>query len=281
MSCSKRDIGSNRGKENKGQDAPENKQAPQNFTGLEILKTFVELIGKEDPVIEVITSASGLGNEFFEDYNKVFTELGVKRVNHIHHNTRKEVLDDNLLERISAADAFFFSGGDQLLLTSLYGGTILMRNLKERYIHDKIVIGGTSAGAMALSTPMIYAGSKEVHELGGEIKVTTGLEFMKDICIDTHFVHRGRFVRLAQVIATNPTNIGIGIEEDTAMIVRGGQDVEVIGSGTIIFFEGYDISETNVGEFGCKKPISIRNLKVHILSKGDTYRIEHFNPPHQ
>jgi cyanophycinase len=133
---------------------------------------------------------------------------------------------------------------------------------------------------MAMSTPMIYAGNNEVAEIAGEIKVTTGLEFLKDVAIDTHFVHRGRFIRLAQVIATNPTCIGIGIEEDTAIIMRNGVEAEVIGSGTIIIFEGFQISETNIADFGKKEQITIRNLRVHILSKNDTYHIEHLNPPH-
>jgi cyanophycinase len=268
------------GKESKDDDQPENKEAPDNFTGQEILKAFAQLTEKEIPVIEVITTASSLPEESFNDYLKVFSELGVTAVNHIHHNNRKELLSDDLEERVNAADAFFFSGGDQLLLSSVYGGSIFLKQLKERYINEKIVIAGTSAGAMALSTPMIYAGSKEVEELAGEIKVTTGLEFLKDICIDTHFVHRGRFIRLAQVIATNPTCIGIGIEEDTAMIVRKGTEAEMIGSGTIIIFEGYQISETNVSDFGTKKQISIRDLRVHILSKGDKYTIQHLSPPH-
>jgi cyanophycinase len=270
------------GAENKGEEAPEKKETPNNFTGLEVLRTFVELTGKENPTIEVVTSASTLGDESFADYQKVFAELGVTNIGHIHHVTRKEVLDNTILliERINNADAVFFSGGDQLLLTSLYGGSLMMKRLKERYINNPIIVGGTSAGAMALSTPMIYAGSKEVQELAGEIKITTGLEFLKDVCIDTHFVHRGRFIRLAQVIATNPASIGIGIEEDTAIIVRGGTEAEIIGSGTILIFEGYGITETNVDEFGSKKQISIRNLNVHILSKGDKYCFEHLNPPH-
>ena len=269
------------GKESKEQAEPENKQMPHNFTGQEILKRFIELIGKEYPVIEIVTSASNLVDESFKDYDKVFSELGIKKLGHIHHASRKEVLEDKELEeRINAADAFFFSGGDQLLLASMYGGTLCLKRLKERYIAEDIVIGGTSAGAMAMSTPMIYAGNKEVQELAGEIKVTTGLEFLKDICIDTHFVHRGRFIRLAQVIATNPGCIGIGIEEDTALIVRKGLEAEIIGSGTVIICEGYGISFTNIDEFGSKKPITIRDLNVHILSKGDKYKIEHLNPPH-
>jgi cyanophycinase len=272
-------IGGKESKENGSE--PENKETPENFIAQEILKKFVELTGKEKPVIEVITTASSQGDEAFKDYQKVFAELGVSDIGHIHHKTRAEVLEDNLEERVAAVDGLFFSGGDQLLLASLYGGTTFLKALKDRYINDKIVIAGTSAGAMAMSTPMIYAGSKEVEELGGEIKVTTGLEFLKDVCIDTHFVHRGRFIRLAQVIASNPTCIGIGIEEDTAILVTNGVYAEVLGSGTIIIIDGYNISQTNVADFGSKRPISIRDLRVHILSSGDKYQIEVLNPPHQ
>jgi cyanophycinase len=182
---------------------------------------------------------------------------------------------------MAAADAFFFTGGDQLKLTSIYGGTSFLTQLKERYINETIVIAGTSAGAMALSTPMIYAGNDEVQELGGEIKVTMGLEFLRDVCIDTHFVHRGRFIRMAQVVVTNPTCIGIGIEEDTAVVLRNGVEAEVIGTGTVIVLEGFDIAEASIDDFGGKKPITIRDLKMHILSSGNKYEIKQANPPHK
>jgi cyanophycinase len=133
---------------------------------------------------------------------------------------------------------------------------------------------------MALSTPMIYAGNQEVQELGGMIKITTGLEFLKDVCIDTHFVHRGRFVRMAQVVVTNPSCIGLGIEEDTAVMVRNGLDAEVLGTGTVIFMHGFDITETNIEDFTSDKPINIRNIKMDILSEGSTFRIPQMNPPH-
>jgi cyanophycinase len=248
---------------------------------MEILKTFVELSGKPNPAIEVITSASEQGEESFEDYRKAFEELKVSNVGHIHHNSREEVLVNGLTERIEKADAVFFAGGDQLKYTSRYGGTHFLTRLKERYIYDKIVVGGTSAGAMMLSTPMIYAGSDEVQEIGGEIKITMGLEFLKDVCIDTHFTNRGRFVRMAQVIVTNPSCIGIGIGEDTAIVVRDGLDAEVIGSGLVIVIDGFFIGQTNVDDFLDKKPVTIRDLKVHILSCGSHYNIPQCNPPHK
>lgn len=270
------------GAENKGEVDAKKKQTPSDFERLEVLRTFIELTGKKQPVIEVFTSASSEGKGSFEDYRKVFEEeLEVHNVGHIHHNTRQEMLTDaTLIDRMKKADGFFFAGGDQLKYTSLYGGSPFLKQLKERYIHEPVVIAGTSAGAMALSTPMIYAGNEEVQELGGEIKVTTGLEFLKDVCIDTHFVHRGRFVRMAQVIVTNPTCIGMGIEEDTAVMVRNGLDAEVLGTGTVIFLQGFEITETNIEDFASDKPINIRNIRMDILSSGSGFKIPQINPPH-
>ncbi|RYY94440.1 MAG: cyanophycinase [Chitinophagaceae bacterium] len=269
------------GAENKGEEKAKKKHTPSDFERFEILKDFIKLTGKKEPRIEVVTSASGEGKESFEDYRGAFAELGLRTVGHLHHNSRKEVLDDESLpERIDNLDAIFLAGGDQLKYTSLYGGTDFLTRLKERYIQEPIVVAGTSAGAMAMSTPMIYAGNDEVQELGGMIKVTTGLEFLKDVCIDTHFVHRGRIVRMAQVVVTNPSCIGIGIEEDTGMIVRNGVEGQVVGTGTVIVLEGFGISEANIDEFTSEKPITIRNLMMHILSAGDTYSIPRRNPPH-
>ena len=264
------------GKEDKGEEEIDENETPEG-----ILKNFTELIEKENPRIEIITSASSEGDEMFEDYKKVFGKLHAKNLGHIHHKTRKEVLDDDLTERVNKADAFFLTGGDQLLLSSLYGGSNFLTQLKERYIKDKIVIAGTSAGAMCLSTPMIYAGNKEKQQITGAIKITTGLEFLKDVCIDTHFIDRARFIRMAQVIATNPTSIGIGIEEDTAIIVRKGDEAEVIGNGVVTIIEGFEISSSNITEFGTDEKVSICDLRVHLMAKGNTYHIPQINPPHK
>lgn len=268
------------GKENKGQqpgkDVPE-----ENFVPLEVLRDFVGLIEKENPVLEVITSASSEGEESFKEYHRLFAELGVSAVGHIHHDTRKETMDTAIMNRLEKADAFFFSGGDQLKLTYLYGGSSLLYYLKRRYVYEPVVIGGTSAGAMALSTPMIYAGNEDVQQTNGAIKITTGLEFLKDVCIDTHFVDRSRFVRMAQVIATNPTCVGIGIEEDTAIIVRNGLQAKVVGTGVVTVIEGFHIDESNITSFTEKSAVSVRNLKVHLLSRDDNYAIPQLNLPHK
>lgn len=266
------------GHENKS-SVPEKKvQVEENYDPLEILKTFASLIKKENPVIEIITTASSQGEESYEDYLKGFAEIGITNLNRIHHDSRSQLLEDNLQDRINKADGFFFSGGDQLKLTSIYGGTDTLQQLKKRYLDETIVIAGTSAGAMALSTPMIYAGSEEVQIISGEIKITTGLEFLPDVCIDTHFVHRGRFIRMAQVIATNPACIGLGIEEDTGVIVRDGLKADVIGSGVVICLEGRNIICSNI--VSLNNAVSIQNLNMHIYSKGDMFQIPQYNPPH-
>jgi len=268
------------GHEGKVGEAPQNHEKPEGYDPLTVLKTFASLIENKEAPVEVITTGTSEGQDSFGEYKKIFNDLGLKTINHVHHKERRDVTGRELKEATKKAAAFFFAGGDQLTLTAMYGGTDFLSDLKERYIREKIVIAGTSAGAMAMSTPMIYAGKKEIEQLGGEIKVTTGLEFLKDVCIDTHFVHRGRFIRMAQVLATNPTSIGIGLDEDTAMVVRNGTDTEVVGSGIITIIEGFYIDYTNIDEAGQKQPVSIRDLRVHLLARGDKYKIPQMNPPH-
>lgn len=268
------------GHENKGEE-PETMLQKENPNPLEVLGLLHELVKVENPIIEVITTASALPDESFKEYNKVFKEVGFSEVNHVHHVKRGEVLEDKeLLRRLGKDSTFFFTGGDQLKLTSIYGGTKFLLMLKQRYIRERVVIAGTSAGAMALSTPMIYAGSGDAQEVTGEIKITTGLEFLKDVCVDTHFTDRNRFVRMAQVIASNPTCIGVGISEDTAMVVRNGREVEIFGSGMVVVMEGFDITDSNITGAGEKVPFSVQNLKEHMLSRGDKYEIPQNNPPH-
>ncbi|PWG79837.1 cyanophycinase [Pararcticibacter amylolyticus] len=269
------------GHENKGEN-PEKDHNRKKEDRLSVLKVFVSLINSQDPVIEIVTSASSEGDVLFGEYLRAFHDLGVKRVGHIHHDDREKVLHEaaSCIDRIKQTDAVFFSGGDQLKLTFLYGGTELLLCLKQRYIREQLVIGGTSAGAMAMSTPMIYAGNKDVQQIAGEVKITTGLEFLKDVCIDTHFVDRGRFVRMAQVVATNPTCIGIGIEEDTAIIIRNGIEAEVCGTGILITIDGRHIRSSNITEFGDNPKVTIRDLHVDVLSEGNSFIIPQTNPPH-
>ncbi|RZK64011.1 MAG: hypothetical protein EOO92_28090 [Pedobacter sp.] len=127
---------------------------------------------------------------------------------------------------------------------------------------------------------MIYASAEETEMIMGEVKITTGFEFLRDVCIDTHFVHRGRFVRMAQVIATNPACIGIGIEENTALVVTDGANTCVYGTGVVIVIDGKDNTENSITDFGANKALGIRGLKVDILSAGQQFKLPQRNLPH-
>lgn len=247
-----------------------------------VIKEFISLIQQENPVIELITTAGSEDVEgTYQEYKALFEKFSNCTVNQIHHDKREFIDQEESEARLNAAHAVFIAGGDQLKLTSIYGGTGFLFLLKHRYIYEGLLVGGTSAGAMVLSTPMIYAGTGQSEMIAGAVKVTTGFEFLRDVCIDTHFVERGRTVRLAQVIATNLSTIGLGIEEDTAVIVRNGVDATVVGNGVVMIMDGKESFGSNVTDFDEEMKLTIRNLKISILSKGETFNIHQLNPPHK
>ena len=145
--------------------------------------------------------------------------------------------------------------------------------MQHRYAAEDFVIAGTSAGAMAMSNTMIYEGNPFHSHLKGEVKITTALRFIDEVIFDSHFEKRGRFGRLAQAVASNPGCIGVGLGEDTAMIVTKGDDMEAIGSGLNVIIDGHDINHTNIADIPEGNPISIENLRVHFCSRGNGYII--------
>ena len=167
-----------------------------------------------------------------------------------------------------------FSGGNQLRLSTIFGGTRFLQILLERYDKEAaFVVAGTSAGAMAMSNTMIYEGNAARAHLKGEVKITTGLGFIDDVIIDSHFEKRGRFIRLAQAVASNPSCIGIGLGEDTGMLITDGNKMEAIGSGCVTIIDGHDIRYSNLADIPDGNPFSIDNLKVHICEKGNGYMV--------
>lgn len=171
------------------------------------------------------------------------------------------------------ASGFMFMGGDQLRLTSFLGGTPLMERLKKRYTNENTIIAGTSAVAAALSTPMIYTGESDGGFRKGDVFITTGLEFMRGVVIDTHFISWGRISRMTQAIATNLECIGIGLEEDSAIFFTEGQEIEVLGSDLIVVVDGKGMSRTNIAEIDPGVPVTVRDLKIHMLGRGDRYTL--------
>lgn len=244
-----------------------------NFFELGILRRVVEEAGGRSARIEVITTASMIPYEVGENYLNAFGRIGCTNIGLMHIRTRQDAMNDEFVERVRHCDAVMFSGGNQLRLSATDGGTEFLTILKKRYWEEDFVIAGTSAGAMAMSNTMIYEGNATRAHLKGEVKITTGLGFLNSVIIDSHFEKRGRFGRLAQAVATNPSCIGVGLGEDTGMLITDGNKMEAIGSGLVVIIDGHDILHSNIADIPDGNPISLENLKVHFCEKGNGYLI--------
>jgi len=263
------------GAEDKGTDLEtgEIHRSNLNFFELGILRRVVEESGGLTSRIEVITTASTIPYEVGENYLNAFGKIGCTNVDIMHIRNRQDTANKDYIQRIKECDAVMFTGGNQLRLSVTDGGTEFLAILKDRYLNDDFVIAGTSAGAMAMSHTMIYEGNATRAHLKGEVKMTTGLGFINSVIIDSHFEKRGRFGRLVQAVATNPSAIGIGLGEDTGMLITDGNKMEGIGSGLVVIIDGHDILHSNIADIPDGNPVSIENLKVHFCEKGNGYLI--------
>lgn len=224
--------------------------------------------------IEIITTASSIPKEVGAEYIDAFKQLGILDTAVLDVRTREEANSPEVLDRLRFADIVMFTGGDQLRLTSIFGGTAFHHLLLERYQNEHFVISGTSAGAAASSNNMIYQGSSSEALLKGEVKITGGLGFINNVIIDTHFVQRGRIGRLLYACASNPINLGIGLGEDTGLLITDGQSMEAIGSGLVILVDGTHMRHTNITDVEMGQPVSIENLTVHVMSFGDHFDLK-------
>jgi len=246
-----------------------------NFFELGILRRIVEEAGGPDTRIEVITTASMIPYEVGENYLNAFGKIGCTNIGIMPIRNRSDAMDSEYIERIRKCDALMWSGGNQLRLSSTFGGTEILRIALERYTDEEnFIVAGTSAGAMAMSSTMIYEGNATRAFLKGEVKLTTGLGFMDHVIFDSHFEKRGRFGRLAQAVATNPAAIGIGLGEDTGMLITDGNKMEAIGSGLVLIIDGHDIRHNNIADIPEGNPISIENVKVHFCEKGNGFLVK-------
>lgn len=265
------------GAEDKGTDLETGKiqRNNLNFFELGILSRVVKEAGGPLCRIEVITTASMIPYEVGHNYLNAFGKIGSTNINVMHIRNRADAANPEYLERISKCDVVMFTGGNQLRLSSTFGGTVFFQKIMDRYINEEnFIVAGTSAGAMAMSSTMIYEGNATRAHLKGEVKITTGLGFMNDVIFDSHFEKRGRFGRLAQAVAANPACIGIGLGEDTGMIVTEGNKMEAIGSGLVMILDGHDILHSNIADIPDGNPISLQNLKVHFCEHGNGYLIK-------
>ena len=264
------------GAEDKGTDLEkgEIQRNNLNFFELGILRRIAAEAGGNNAKIEIITTASTIPYEIGENYLDAFSKIGCTNIDVMHIRNREDANKPIYKQRIKDCDCVMFSGGNQLRLTAVFGGTEFLQTIKQRYqTQNDFVVAGTSAGAMAMSNTMIYEGNAAKAHLKGEVKITTGLGFMDNVIIDSHFEKRGRFGRLAQAVAANPGCIGIGLGEDTGMLITDGNKMEAIGSGCVMIIDGHEIRHSNIADIPDGNPISVENIKVHLCEKGNGYLV--------
>lgn len=244
------------------------------FEKLEILKSLIpQKAGKKR--IEVITTATADPKDMKAKYKAAFKKLKFLDVGFLDIKDKETARRSDLCKRVKNAHVVFLGGGDQFLLSTLLGGTAIIEEIKYKYLHDReFIIAGTSAGAMAMSKIMIFEGGTSEAMLKEDLKLTTGLGLMDTPVIDTHFIKRGRFSRLAHAVIMNPGSLGIGLGEDTALTIKNGKDAECHGSGMVVIIDGDELLSTNVAAADDGIPIYAEKLIVHLLVKGTRFDIE-------
>lgn len=223
--------------------------------------------------IEIVTVASEVKEATFEHYRDAFFLRGAKKCSHLILNNKSDVMNEKAMDRLKFADILFFTGGDQLKITSTIGGTPFHKELLKRYKEDDILYVGTSAGAAAVSATMIYGGENHEALRKGMVEITGGLGLIDSLIIDTHFLVRGRVGRLFQSVVGNPMKLGVGLGEDTGVVITGNKYIEVIGSGNIMIIDGHEVDDTNLSRIAMNDPMSAKRLITHVLCGGDKFDI--------
>lgn len=224
--------------------------------------------------VEVITAASTVPFEMEKAYKQAFEKMGCYNVGVMHFEDYSQGSNPTYVERIMMADGVLFTGGDQCKLRDKLEDTPVAMALRKRYFTTNFLLAGTSAGAMAQSLNMIESGNAGDALLKGETQMGRGLGFLTDVIIDTHFVQRGRFGRLLHALANYPDQLGLGLGEDTAVLITKGRYLETLGTSLVVIFDGSEMGHNNISLVPMHQPLSIENIKVHVLGRGYCYDLK-------
>lgn len=224
----------------------------------------------------IATVASHQPEGYFDTYRKAFNALGVTELVELYVEERAESLQQQTLATLDAAGGVFFTGGDQLRISSQIGDTPIERRIRE--IHQKGgVIAGTSAGASVMSETMLVKGSSAESYRIGDLHMAPGLGLVQDMIIDQHFAERGRYGRLLGAVAHNPRLLGVGIDEDTAVVLTG-RGFSVIGSGAAYVVDAETATHSNIAEARADHALSMFDVRMHVLASGDHFDLDRRKP---
>ncbi|THF71475.1 cyanophycinase [Deinococcus sp. Arct2-2] len=224
------------------------------------------------------TVASHEPEGYFETYQQAFGALGVTDLTELYVQERAETLLPEKQALFDGAAGVFFSGGDQLRITSQMGDTPLEARVHEIFAAGG-VIAGTSAGASVMSETMLVRGSSSESHRIGDLHMAPGLGLIRNVMIDQHFGERGRIGRLLGAVAHNPRMLGIGIDEDTAIVVQGGT-FRVIGAGAVYVLDGAGVTYSNIADGGQDRALSLTDVRLHVLAHGDSFNLSTRRPDH-
>ena len=270
------------GNEDKGNG--ENERYTLEYIQEGILSRVVKESGGRQSIIVVIPTASSIPVEVSRNYREAFDKLGCEKIHIMDIRSREDAETPEYLEVMRKANCVMFSGGDQSKIVKYIGGTALDDIIKDKYENEKFVIAGTSAGAMCMGDEMITGGGVQEAFTKGATDMGKGMGYIHNFIIDSHFIRRGRFGRLAEAVARFPMLIGIGLSEDTGLVIKNKNECEVIGSGMVILFDPRRLIHNNQAVVKEGSPMSITNLKIHILANGDELNIKKrkviFSPMH-
>lgn len=261
------------GNEHKGGGLNETKT--MEFIQVGILAQIVKESGGPNGHFVIIPTASAIPLEVGENYLEAFGMLGCANVHVMDIRKKEESENPEYIALIEKANCVMFSGGDQSKITNKIGGSTIHKILEQRYKEEEgFVIAGTSAGAMAMSKEMIAGGNPADSFIKGAVRMYKGLGLAPDIMFDTHFIQRGRFGRITQAVAKFPNLLGIGLAEDTGLIIKNEESMKVIGTGMVIIFDGSELMHNNEAILDKGTPMTVTNLKVSVLSNSDIYHID-------
>lgn len=236
-----------------------------------ILSTFFSRAGGTDARIAIVPSASREPAVIGERYHTIFEEMGAKAIEVLDVRDRDHAEDEHWLRFVDECTGVFLTGGDQLRLCGLLVDTPMMERIRQRAQLGEITLAGTSAGAAVMGQHMIAGGGSGESPNRSLVDLTAGLNIIPDIIVDQHFHNRNRMARLMSAIAAYPDRLGIGIDEDTCALFEANNTFQVLGKGTITVIDAGDVSHTNQPDASTSDPLSIHNLRVHILCHGDRY----------
>ncbi len=245
--------------------------AEDKYNERRILKKFLELAGGDKAEILIVPVASDFPEFAADVYTQAFRNLGVANPRVLRATSRQDIVQADVERLTDGVTGVFMTGGDQMRLVSLLGGTKLAERLRRLVRETNVVMAGTSAGAAAMSTSMIVRGDASSHPHKNAVKLSPGLGFLKNIIIDQHFSERGRISRLITAVSYNPYNLGIGIDENTAIILDGKGILEVFGQGSTTIVDGSQISFNEIAEVADNEAFSICGVQFHVLRDGLVY----------